>query len=357
MQLPNFIGRGKEGVRVIGKTFASSKSLTHLDLSRNNDIGDKGIICLANAAKESAENEIAFPSLEKLILSECNIGPAGVESLAGIILGPNSNIRRLKPIHLKLSSNPIGSEGCSELARLCAIPNKGSLISDLQISQCSIGDEGIQLLANAATSNACVGLTALDLSENIITKEGVSVFAKSLVNSSWPDLVDLKLARNDLGCEGVTSVMAALITRGDRSNNEESAQKKNSTLQNLDLSCTNCTIEGAKAALMSGSLKSIRLFNNRLGSDGFHSISSLLQGGHPAINTLDLGGNDADEEAVVALLNSIADKRNDVHVDESKLSVLEIGGNKFGAKAVEALKELKQVWPLLDVAHDKPVQE
>jgi hypothetical protein len=37
--------------------------------------------------------------------------------------------------------------------------------------------------------------------------------------------------------------------------------------------------------------------------------------------------------------------------------VLEIGGNKFGDKAMEALTKLKQVWPHLDVAHDKPIQE
>ena len=102
-------------------------------------------------------------------------------------------------------------------------------------------------------------------------------------------------------------------------------------------------------------LTTLRLFNNRLGSEGFRSCSTLLRGGHISIESLDLGGNNADEESVVVLLNAIADKVDDGIA--SKLAVLEIGGNKFGAKAMEALTQLKQVWPRLDVAHDKPIDE
>ena len=113
---------------------------------------------------------------------------------------------------------------------------------------------------------------------------------------------------------------------------------------------------------MSGGLTTLRLFNNRLGSDGFYAIAPLLQGGHPSIENLDLGGNTADEDAVVALLNSIADNNTGTTINEgnnftSTLSVLEIGGNKFGNDAMEALNRLKLVFPKLDVAHDKPIQE
>ena len=37
--------------------------------------------------------------------------------------------------------------------------------------------------------------------------------------------------------------------------------------------------------------------------------------------------------------------------------MLEIGGNKFGNDAMEALNRLKLVFPKLDMAHDKPIQE
>jgi Ran GTPase-activating protein (RanGAP) involved in mRNA processing and transport len=346
------IGRGKDGLHAIGKTFSSSKYLTHLDLSRNNNIGSEGIACLVEAAKEYAGNEmVAFPSLEKLILSECNIGPPGMHSLAEIFLGSNAN--RCKPIDLSINSNPIGSEGCETLAKITAMSERGSMLSCLYISQCSIGDEGVKLLSNAATSNPCSGLTFLDLSENSITSDGVRVFAVSLVDS-WPSLVELKLAKNDLSSEGVTSLMGSLCTRSDGAT-DDAANTKNQSLQKLDLTRTGCGKEGAIAALSSASLTTLRLFNNRLGSEGFRSISTVLQGGHPSIENLDLGGNNADEDSVVKLLNAIADKIDDGAA--SKLSVLEIGGNIFGAKAMEALTKLKQVWPRLDVAHDKPTQD
>mmetsp|Transcript_17642 Transcript_17642/g.38233 ORF Transcript_17642/g.38233 Transcript_17642/m.38233 type:complete len:484 (-) Transcript_17642:74-1525(-) len=342
---------GKDGMQAIGKTFGASRCVTYIDLSRN-AIGSEGITCMANAIKEKSKGcSLGFPSLEKIILSECNISSSGVHSLSEIIFGEGSN--RCESIHLAIGSNPIEAEGCGALSKLCSIPGRGSMISHLQLSQCSIGDEGVKLLSSAAMSNSCTWLTFLDLSDNSITKDGAETFAKSLTKS-WPDLVELKLAQNELGAEGVTSVMEALVTSGDAII-DGPAEKKNSTLQNLDLSCTNCGINGAKSTLLSGALTTLRLFDNRLGSVGFNALSPLLEGGHPTIENLDLGGNSAGEEAVVSLLNSIADRREEG--PESKLSVLEIGGNKFGDNALEALNELKRVKPLLDVAHDKPVRE
>ena len=324
----------------------------------------------------SSSATTALLSLETLILSDCNIGPLGMLSLAQVLTpSADDSMRRAQAINLTISSNPIGAEGCNTLSRLVSIPrdkegeggggsSSSSILSHLFMSQCSIGDEG---LVNLLKSAASPGLSVLDLSENSITKDGVKVLAESLTRS-WPDLVELKLAKNELESEGVVALMKSLITRSDKvgHSTEEEEEKKNATLDNLDISCTNCGIEGAKAALMSGGLTTLRLFNNLLGSDGFYAIAPLLQGGHPSIENLDLGGNNADEDAVVALLNSIADNHNTTKrgasINEgsnftSTLSVLEVGGNKFGNDAMEALNRLKLVFPELDVAHDKPIQE
>lgn len=333
--LTYLILRGNDGLQAIGKTFSVSKYLTQIELSRNNNIGNDGIGCLVMAAKEHTSNEAgAFPSLQKLNLSDCNIGPLGMQSLAEIL-----HDNRSKRIDIGLSSNPIGSEGCQTLSKLIAIPGRGSIVSRLNLSHCAIGDEGITLLSNAATSNSCFGLMFLDLSENSITCDGARILARSLTDS-WPSLIELELAKNDLGSNGVTLLMESIHT--------------SNSLQRLDLTCTGCGKEGAIAALNnSGCLTTLRIFNNRLGSDGFHAISSCLRGGHASIENIDLGGNNADEDSVVELLNTIADNRDsDV---KSKLSVLEIGGNTFGAKAEEALTKLKQIFPHLDVAHDKPI--
>ena len=148
----------------------------------------------------------------------------------------------------------------------------------------------------------------------------------------------------------MASLMECLVKRSEIHNS--------ASITNLDLSCscTNCGIEGARATLMNGThLTTLRLFNNRLGSNGFHSIAPLLRGGHSSIVNLYLGGNNADEDAVVVLLNAIADKEGCTFT--SKLAVLEIGGNKFGDAAMEALNHLNVSWSKLDVAHDKPVRE
>ncbi|EJK50832.1 hypothetical protein THAOC_30065, partial [Thalassiosira oceanica] len=92
-----------------------------------------------------------------------------------------------------------------------------------------------------------------------------------------------------------------------------------------------------------------------LGSDGLDAAALLLRGGHPSIVNLDLGGQNSEEKSVVALLESIAQKTGCGF--ESKLAVLEIGGNEFGDAAMEALDRLKKAHPGLDVAHDKPVRD
>ncbi len=343
---------GKSGLHSIGKTFASSSFLRQLDLSRNSSVGDEGIESFTIAATKSVGvSAPSFPSLEKLVLSECNIGPTGMRSLSDLVLGRQHN--RITPIDLSIKSNPIGPGGCKELSKLCAIPGGGSALSHLHLPQCYIGNKGIQLLSTAASANPCIGLKVLDLSENSITSDGASSLAASLLNS-WPTLVELNLSKNELKSEGVASVLGALVSR-DGTIQSDPAKERNSTLKILDLSCTSCGIEGAKTALLSSGLATLRLFNNELGSVGFHSIATLLQGGHPSIENLDLGGNNADEVSVVALLNAIAYKTE--NGPASKLSVLEIGGNMFGAEAQEALEKLTQAWPLLDVAHDKPVRE
>lgn len=152
----------------------------------------------------STTNTAALPSLETLILSDCNIGPSGMQSLSQVLEQPSSGdvISRAHPINLTISSNPIGPAGCDTLSRLISIPRdedegggnpSSSVLSHLFMSQCSIGDEGlVNLLKSPVTTTMNTlcnfsDITVLDLSENSITKDGVKVLAESLARS-WPDL-------------------------------------------------------------------------------------------------------------------------------------------------------------------------
>jgi Ran GTPase-activating protein (RanGAP) involved in mRNA processing and transport len=356
----------KDGLYTIGKTFVHSKYLTHLDLSRN-EFGSDGVAQLSRAVVEATNNNhnvdgaaydddlhnnVAFPALEQLILSECTIDSTGMGVLADILLGRDNNDKRRRSnnIHLAIGSNPIGSKGCEALTRLLSSNDAGvgSIIRHLQAIQCSIGDEGIRILSGCCHDN----LEILDISDNDISYGGAEQLAKSLCHS-WPDLVELKIAKNDIGSDGVMAILGSMVTtRSDKDNN---STEKNDKINTLDISYTNCGADGARAALMSGGVSTLRLFGNKIGSEGFQAIAPLLRGGHPNIENLDLGGNNADEDSVVILLDAIAETSDDS--PDSRLVVLEIGGNKFGENAMEALNRVKSVWPDLDVAHDKPVGE
>ncbi|KAL7448588.1 hypothetical protein ACHAWC_000745, partial [Mediolabrus comicus] len=213
----------KDGLYTLGKTFVHSKYLTSLDLSRN-EFGSDGIVQLSRAVVEATNNNrnvdgtaydddlhnnVAFPALEQLILSECNIDSTGMVVLADILLGQDNNDKRRRSnnIHLAIGSNPIGSKGCEALIRLLSSNEAGvgSIISHLQAAQCSIGNEGIRILSGSCHDN----LEILDISDNDISYGGAEQLAKSLCHS-WPDLVELKIAKNDIGSDGVMAILGSM---------------------------------------------------------------------------------------------------------------------------------------------------
>eukprot|EP00957_Ditylum_brightwellii_P193565 14740239-Ditylum_brightwellii.AAC.1 len=86
-----------------------------------------------------------FPSLEYLDVSECSIGPAGVESLSKCLdIGAT---KRKTQLSLVISSNTIGPEGCRYISLLLCSPGRedvklsSSLIASLSLSNCGVGDD------------------------------------------------------------------------------------------------------------------------------------------------------------------------------------------------------------------------
>ena len=327
------------GMAAIGKTFGPSQTLKKLNLSRNERVKDEGVIAMCNNAssrcRELGLAYYSFPVLQELNLADCGIGGGmGIESLVELLgnFGGNVNSRSLS---LVLSGNSLGLEACVALASLlCDSPQ----VSSLSVSNCGIGNAEMSILCAAVGMQSCDGVTLLDLSSNNIGKDGATSLSSSL--AKWTSLKDLRLAGNAILQGGVEALMNELVV-------------SDCALKSLDLSQTSCGAQGAAAAVKCTKLTSLRLFNNKLGSDGFETLIPLLKGGHASLVNLDLGGNDASEEAVVRLLNSIADAAD----FESKLRVLEIGGNSGGDAVEEAIKRVKQVHPGLDIARDKPKGE
>ena len=334
----------------IGATFSMSPYLQHLNLSRNPDMGDDGILNLCKGSTEkrsrtSDESEKkVFSGLTYLDLSQCNLGAVGVQALSDFILRFRDNE---KLFTLKLNENPIGNQGMRSLANMISSSifeksrDISSVLVSLSLQKCDIDDEDIHILTSSVAEVGCSGLQELELANNQFGEKGGKLLALSFQSQQvWSTLSELNLAGNKLGSETVVDLCAGISNLG--------------TINILNLCETSCGADGAMAALRLNNVKSLRLFNNKLESNGFELIAPLLEGGHSSLVNLDLGGNSAKEKAVVSLLSALL---KDKPMKNSNLQVLEIGGNEIGSEAEGILKELARKVPSLDIARDRPKQQ
>ena len=370
----SYKGASKGAMRAIGECLSAERYsfLVSLDLSRNEGIGENGGIEALSLAFDLARGGVAFCRLRTLNLAQCNVGPDDASKLASFLLAnikeddkpigeddtdTSVHVGSRSQLELILNSNPVESIGCNFIGSL--LSRQGlSVLSSLSLAECNVGDDGVSALVNAAkTGGGCYGLVTLDLSSNQITKMGAAVLSSALAADSGTALMsslrELRLSDNDIGGEGITSICRTLAQLPQWKSNDDDKSGSNSTLSILELCKTNCGAAGVAATMKCGALTKLRLFGNRMGSAAFAAAAPLLRGGHPSLLELDIGGNDAKEDAVEKLLREISATDVDNPFD-STLRVLEIGGNEVGETVELALKDLKVVRPELDIARDKP---
>ena len=310
----------KVGAEIIGHTFGASINLRDLVLSRNPDIGDDGLDALCRAA--NAISPHPFPKLQKLDLSECNIGLKGLESLVDcLMINDIVDITKNMLIDLNINSNPLGYDACNPIANLIVGPSPDmNILQSISMKNCSIGDKGLEIIANSFLKKNCGYLKKVDVSNNSIGAKGIKSLALAIVEGkdNIHELQELILADNQIGEDGIVALANALAT-------QETNIDANATITILDLTNTNCGTGGADALMKCSSLSSLRLFNNNLGTTGIITISDHLIGGHPNLEHLDLGGNRANGAAVSKLLSCLL---KDEESFKNKLKVLELGGNE-----------------------------
>ena len=349
---------GKDGLRAVLKVFANLPSLEYLDLSRNEQFGPS-----FQFWEETSSLSLSTPILANLThldLSSCGLDAKSCSTLLKAMDG-NENDNNARDLVLKLNSNDLSDrEGLKEMM---SILSKGTLVTELFLSRCQIGDEGLEIMVDECCSGQNTSnngsLQRLDLSHNNLSS--VSPLAKQLhprpdnTSSSNPyhyfsGLEKLDLTGNPLGSNLLSSI--------------ESNPEWILSLQELDLSHTSCDVYGAMELIRScntkkSSLKKLNLFGNGLGSNGFLALSDILHGGHLSLEYLDLGGNGAEESAVVVLVMALGKFLEDdsdqeiVPKGESTLQVLVVGANKGGPALEKAIKDVQKVHPSLDIARDK----
>ena len=387
----SYKGASNGAMTAIGECLATGRysSLISLDLSRNEGIGENGgidalleafrLACrrISPTSESSGGNDtsgccVAFRRLRTLNLAQCSLSSACADKLVSLLLAnveanddgeiggdtdntDNTFTTGRSRLELVLNSNPkVGSNGCNSMGTLL------SQLSSLSMVECNIGNDGVSALLEAAKAGGgCSRLVTLDLSSNNITQIGAAALSAALAVKSengmalLASLRELRLSENDIGGEGADSICRTLVQAPQWKGDDDNKSGSNRTLTTLELCKTNCGAIGAVAAIKCGALEKLRLFGNRMGSPGIIAAAPLLRGGHPSLVELDMGGNDAKEEAVENLLREIIAIDIDNSFD-STLRVLGIGGNEIGESVELALKDLKAVHPELDVARDKP---
>ena len=295
------------GATVLGKALGRSSTLVDLNLSRN-PLGDAGLVAFC----EAAGNVLHLPSLQSINLSDCHIGPAGIESLSQLLIKTGCKT-------LDLSSNALGTSSSLSLRTLA----KHTKLRKLCLQSCAIGDVGVGALCEDEIST---GVQILDLSYNSIGEEGAFKLAIRL--RSWHSLKELNLANNSIGQDGMIAISDALRD-----------------VEVLDATHTNCCALGAAKLVCATGLKSLRLFNNKLKLLGFQEIANVVS--ETRLLELDLGANEATSQDLLTLLIKIR------MTNEISLRLLEIGANESSSEVEDEIKLIKEEHPHLDIARDR----
>jgi len=359
----------------------NQKSLESLNLARNEKIGPFFDFLSVPSIPSASP---LFPNLKHLDFSECQLNAKSCASLLRALSTATASVpeedTRLndafiqtppRGLALKLNSNDLSD--ALHTKDMMEVVLCGPLIEELHMSGCLLGDEGLRgivdlcyngtdsLQENDHGKRHSNKLRLLDLSNNNLTSESLNYFATQLLASSascnrpiFSGICQLNLSGNTLDEEFCRS-FATCIEQGPLL-----------SLKELDVSRTRCSVAGAVALLSCNadtkdgdtshsSMKVLNLFGNQLRSEGFVEMSKVLQGGHSKLESLDLGGNEATEAGVVALLNAISSETMDEK--RNSLCLLTVGGNQGGASVEAVIKEIKRVHPKLDIARDKPLRQ
>ncbi|CAG9313129.1 PPP1R37_4 [Blepharisma stoltei] len=224
----------------------------------------------------------------------------------------------------ELNESGIGIEAAKAIGEVLA---HNSNFAYLELQKNMMGDEGVVALAKMLCKN--MYLVHLDVSSNDITPEGAAMIIT--IAASHPSLVSLNLSsheglhRNRLGVPGAIAIQKALQTNstlgfinisGTSIGNDGVSYiieglKGNHSLVSLNLSNnglgTEC-LEELSLSIVSSSLRSLGLSQNKLGYDGCELFANLLAGGYDGscpLESLDLSKNEITTKGLLRLFAAL----------------------------------------------------
>jgi len=174
---------------------------------------------------------------------------------------------------LSLTACSIGDDGIAIIAEALAQGDCSSQLHSLNLAGNYISDKGA--IALAAALSKCSSLSLLNLSNNQVHAEGAKAIARAICDGALGrSLRSLSLFGNHVGPEGAAALAVALTPLPA---NKSFGQ----ALTTLDLYANNVKDGGAKALASmletNTTLTSLNLRDNRLGPDGAYSLADALK--------------------------------------------------------------------------------
>ncbi|KAL6470852.1 hypothetical protein MHYP_G00219710, partial [Metynnis hypsauchen] len=284
-----------------------------------------------------------------LKLNKCSITEEGCAALSSALCSNPSHLKELD-----LSENKLGNSGVKKICEMLKSPK--SVLHKLQLSYCSITEEGYAALSSALKSNPSSHLIELDISGNDPGDTGVKKLIDLLddPNSSLKILRLLKSSVAEEVCDSLTEVLGInpLLLReldlsgkiqGDSEMKKISDLLEDSHCRPNKLLLKKCSItEEGCAALSSGicsnpsHLMELDLSENKLGNSGVKKICEVLKSSKSVLQKLQFSFCSITEEGYAALVSAL--KSN----PSSHLIELDLRGNDPGDTGVKNLTDLLQ---------------
>ena len=223
---------------------------------------------------------------------------------------------------LDISDCSISDEGAESLASALAV-NRSLL--ELNISFNKIGDNGIAHIATVLQKNTT--LRTLAISSCSISDEGTESLARALaVNKS---LQELNIGFNEIGDNGIAHIAIVL--------------KTNTTMRMLDISGCSISDEGAESLVAANkSLQELNIGFNEIGNNGIAHIATALKT-NTTMRTLDISSCSISDEGAESLARALAVNRSlqELNIssdDDEFMSYHECIGSQFSEYAKSSAK-------------------
>ncbi|XP_076828370.1 NACHT, LRR and PYD domains-containing protein 3-like isoform X2 [Brachyhypopomus gauderio] len=286
-------------------------TLEILDLS-NCSIREEGCAAMCSALRSNPSSH-----LRELNLNLNEPGDSGVKQLSALLEDPHCTLETLD-----LSSCSIREEGC---AALCSAlrSNPSSHLRELNLNNNEPGDSGVKQLSALLEDPHC-SLEKLHLSYCSITEEGCAALCSALRSNPSSHLRELNLNKNDPGNSGIKQLSALL-------------EDPHCTLEKLDITEKGCAaLCSALRSKPSSHLRELNLYYNEPGDSGVKQLSALLEDPHCTLEKLDLSVCSIREEGCAALCSALRSNPSS-HLRELNLNYNEPGDS--GVKQLSALLE------------------